>query len=181
GFRLFSLAPLFVSAQAAQTTTGAITGTVPDSSGALIPGVKVTATNTATNIANTTRTNDAGVYNFPFLPIGEYTITAEATSGFKKEVLGPFRLEVNQIARADAKVEVGAVTESINVTGVAPVLQTESTQTGSVLSSTKLTEIPLNGRNFANLSLLVPGTISTNTQNMTTSGRFQNQGSRPYT
>ncbi len=181
--RLFVLSVVvfvFAAAVAAQTTTGAITGTVSDSSGALIPGVKVTATNIATNVANTTRTNEAGVYNFPFLPIGEYTITAEATSGFKKEVLGPFRLEVNQIARLDAKLEVGAVTESVTVSGVAPVLQTESTQTGSVLNSTKLTEIPLNGRNFANLSLLVPGTISTNTQNMSTSGRFQNQGSRPY-
>ena len=61
----------------AQTTTGAITGSVTDPSGALIPNVKVTATNTATNIANSTQSNDAGVYNFPFLPIGEYTVTAE--------------------------------------------------------------------------------------------------------
>ena len=167
------------SALPAQTTTGAITGTVTDPSGAAIPNVKVTATNTATNISNTTQSNDAGVYNFPFLLIGNYTVTAEA-QGFKKVVLGPFTLEVGQIARVDPKMEVGALSESVEVRDIAPVLQTETTQTGAVLGSSKLTELPLNGRNFANLSLLVPGTVSTNPQNMTTSGRFQNQGSRPY-
>ncbi len=162
-----------------QTTTGAITGSVTDPSGAVIPNVKITATNTATNINNTTQSNEAGVFNFPFLPIGDYTVTAEA-QGFKRVVLGPFPLEVNQIARVDPKMEVGVVTESVEVRDFTPALQTESTQTGAVLSSTKLTEIPLNGRNFANLTLLAPGAVSTNPQNMTTSGRFQNQGSRPY-
>ncbi len=180
GSVFFAIALLSLASVAmAQTTTGAITGTVTDTSGGIIPNVKITALNTATNIANTTRSNDAGVYNFPFLPIGDYSITAEL-QGFKKAVLGPFRLEVNQIARVDPRLEVGALTESVEVQGIAPVLQTESTQTGEVLSSTKLTEIPLNGRNFANLSLLVPGTVSTNPQAMSTSGRFQNQGSRPY-
>ena len=168
------------SAALAQTTTGAITGTVTDPSGAMIPNVKITATNIATNVSNTTQTNESGIYNFPFLALGDYTVTAEA-QGFKKTVLGPFRLEVNQTARVDPRLEIGAASESVEVKAIAPVLQTESTQTGEVLSSTKLTEIPLNGRNFANLSLMVPGTISTNPQNMSTSGRFQNQGSRPYT
>src|SRR5262249_1199585 len=182
-FRLIIFLLAFVcllSTAFGQTTTAAITGTVTDPSGAAIPNVKVTAINTATNVANTTQSNDAGVYNFPFLPIGDYTITAEA-SGFKRVVLGPFRVEVNQIARIDPRLEVGQLSESIEIHDVAPVLQTETTQTGSIISSTNLTEIPLNGRNFANLTLLVPGTISTNPQNMTTSGRFQNQGSRPYT
>src|SRR5512134_2189949 len=86
----------------AQTTTGAITGSVTDPSGATIPNVKVTATHTATNVAQTTQTNDSGVYNFPFLSIGEYTLAAEA-QGFKRVVVGPFRLEVNQTARIDPK------------------------------------------------------------------------------
>src|SRR5713101_568861 len=162
-----------------QTTTGAITGTITDPSGAPIPRVRITATNTVTNIISATQSNEAGVYNFPFLPIGDYTVTAEA-QGFKRVVLGPFRLEVNQIARMDPKMEVGVVTESVESRDISPVLQTESTQTGAVSSATKLTEIPLNGRKFANLTLLAPGTVSTNPQNMTTSGRFQNQGSRPY-
>lgn len=162
-----------------QTTTGAITGTVTDPSGASIPGVSITVINRATNIANTTQSNEAGVYNFPFLPIGDYTLAMEA-QGFKKVVLGPFRLEVNQIARMDTRMEVGTFAESVEIREVTPVLQTESTQTGAVLNSANLTAIPLNGRNFANLTLLAPGTVSTNPQNMTQSGRFQNQGSRPY-
>jgi hypothetical protein len=162
-----------------QTITGAITGTVADSSGAVVPNVRVTATNNATNIAQTTHSNEAGVYNFPFLPVGDYLVTAEF-QGFKKVALGPFPLEVNQIARVDVKLEVGRGTEILEVTDIAPTLQTESTQTGAVLSATKLTAIPLNGRNFASLSLLVPGTISTNVLNMSTSGRIQDQGSRPY-
>ena len=170
---------VFASPLVAQTITGAITGTVADTSGAVVPNVRVTATNSATNIANTTQSNEAGVYNFPFLPVGTYRVTAEL-QGFKKVAMGPFPLEVNQIARIDVRLELGQASETIEVKDIAPVLQTESTQTGAVLSSTKLTEIPLNGRNFASLSLLVPGTISTNVQNMSTSGRFQDQGSRPY-
>src|SRR5947207_13593593 len=109
---LFASAVLlvFVSISSAQTTTAAITGTVTDPSGALIPNVKITATNTATNVANTTQTNEAGVYNFPFLALGDYTVAAEA-QGFKKTLLGPFRLEVNQTARIDPRLEIGAPTE----------------------------------------------------------------------
>ncbi len=162
-----------------QTITAALTGAVTDPSGAVIPEARVTATNTATNVANTTQSNSAGVYNFPFLPIGEYTVTAE-NPGFKKVILGPFRLEVNQIARVNISMEVGQITESVEVSAVAPVLQTETTQTGAVLSVGKMDSLPLNGRNFAALTLLIPGTISTNPQNMSNAGRFQSQGGRPY-
>ncbi|HWQ52188.1 MAG TPA: TonB-dependent receptor [Bryobacteraceae bacterium] len=178
-FLAVSLLLILVWPAAAQTITGAITGTVADPSGAVFPDIKITVTNAATNVASTTRTNASGVYHFPFLSIGEYTITAEA-AGFKKIVLGPFRLEVNQTARMDVKMEIGQVTESVEIRDIAPVLQTESTLTGGTIGAAKLTELPLNGRNFATLTLIVPGTISTNPNNMTTSGRFQNQGSRPY-
>ncbi len=158
----------------AQTITGSFTGTLTDQSGAIIPNAKVTATNTGTNLAYSANTNDAGVYNLLFLPVGPYQIAAE-TQGFKKSQLGPFRLEVNQIARVDIKMEVGDTTQSVEVTGVAPVLQTESTQTGDTLSSTKLTSIPLNGRNFVSLTLLIPGSVSPNPAG--TNSRF---GARPY-
>ncbi len=179
GLLALGIALLYISPALAQTTTAAITGTVIDASGAFVPNVKVTATNTATNVANTSRTNDSGVFTFPFLMAGEYTVSAEA-QGFKRTVLGPFRLEVNQIARIDPKLEIGQMTESVQISDVAPVLQTESTQTGGVLSSSKLTQLPLNGRNFATLSLLVPGTVTVNPQAMSTSARIQDQGSRPY-
>lgn len=160
----------------AQTITGAFTGTLTDQTGAVVPNVKVVATNTGTNLQYTATTNDSGVYNLLFLPVGDYSMTAEAT-GFKKAQLGPFKLEVNQVARVDVKMEVGDATQSVNVEGAAPVLQTESTQTGDSLSAAKLTSLPLNGRNFAALTLMVPGAISPNPKGLSTSQRFQ---ARPY-
>src|SRR6476646_4328866 len=109
-FKTILLAALAISACFAQTTTGAITGTITDASGAAIPNVRVTATNTATNVATNTQSNESGVYTFPCLSIGNYTVAVEA-QGFKKTVLGPFALEVNQIARINPKLDVGAITE----------------------------------------------------------------------
>src|SRR5437660_3664203 len=116
-----------------QTITGSIAGTVADSSGAVIPNAKITATNTGTNLSYTTSSNSAGVYNLLFLPIGEYNLTVEV-AGFKRVVQGPFMLEVSQVARIDPKMEVGEMTQSINVGAVAPILQTESAQSGGVIS-----------------------------------------------
>jgi hypothetical protein len=178
-FLILAACAALLPTASAQTITGAITGTVTDPSGAIVPSVNITATNTATNVSNTTATNEAGIYNFPFLPLGEYTVAAERP-GFKRTVLGPFRVEVNQIARVNIEMEVGAVTESVEITSVAPVLQTESTLTGGNLNSNTITALPLNGRNFASVTLLVPGAISTDPRNMNTSGRFQGGGSRPY-
>jgi hypothetical protein len=87
---------------AAQTITGAFTGTLADPSGAVIPNAKVIATNTGTNIAYSAQSNEAGVYNLLFLPIGSYNLAAEV-KGFKKGTAGPFSLQVNQVARVDFK------------------------------------------------------------------------------
>lgn len=176
--KLLFAAVMLCSVSLAQTITGAITGTVRDASGAVVPNVKVTATNVTTNISNSTTTNESGVYNIVFLPIGSYNLEAEV-QGFKKAVLGPFQLEINQTARIDIQLEVGDTSQSVEVRDIAPILQTESTATGDSLSSAKLTSIPLNGRNFASLTLLIPGAISTNPNAMNTSGRFQGSGSRP--
>jgi len=162
----------------AQTTTGAITGTVTDPSGAIVPHVRVTATNAGTNIPYAVDTNDSGIYNLLFLPVGQYNVTTEA-QGFKKTVLGPFTLEVNQIARVDVSLQIGDTAQSIEIKDFAPILQTESTQTGESLKSSTVSGIPLNGRNFASLTMLIPGAISTSPNNMNTSGRVQGSGSRP--
>src|ERR1051325_3713862 len=132
------------AALSAQTITGSINGTVTDPSGAVVTNVKVVATNTATNVMHATDTNEAGVYNLVFLPIGQYTVSAEA-KGFKKTVLGPFPLEVNQIAKVDVKLEVGEISQSVEITGVAPILQTESTATGASLTSDTVRSLPLHG------------------------------------
>lgn len=162
----------------AQTITGAITGTVTDATGAIVPGVKITAKNVDTNITNSAVTNDSGVYSLLYLPVGNYAVTAE-NSGFKKSQIGPFKLEVNQTARVDFSMQVGDTSETVEVKDVAPILQTESTATGDTLTNTKLTSLPLNGRNFASLTLLIPGAISTSPGAMNTSSRFQGSGSRP--
>jgi hypothetical protein len=152
---------LFANGAYAQTVTASITGTVTDPSGAVAPNVKVIATNTGTNLTYPTSSNEAGVYNLLFLPVGQYNISAEA-QGFKKTILGPFTLEVNQVARVDVHMEIGDTTQSVEIQGIAPILQTESTATGETVTSTHLTEVPLNGRNFASLLLTIPGAISTN-------------------
>jgi len=158
----------------AQTITASITGLVSDPSAAVIGNAKVVATNTGTNVPFETVTNEGGVYTFPFLPVGTYTVAVEAP-GFKKTVLGPFKLEVNQIARVDAKLELGEATQTIEIKDIAPILQTESTQTGDSLSSSKLTSLPLKNRNFVSLTLLIPGAVSPNPEGMTS-----RLGARPY-
>jgi hypothetical protein len=160
----------------AQTITGAFTGTVTDQSGAVVPNVKVTATSTGTNVAQKSTTNESGIYNLLFLPAGDYTLAAEV-AGFKKATLGPFHVDVNQTGRVDIKMEVGDTSQSVEVAAVAPILQTESTQTGETISSEKLTSLPLNGRNFAALTLLTPGAITTNPKSLNSSNRL---GSRPF-
>src|SRR5437773_1654093 len=151
---------IFSSLGIAQNVTASITGTVTDATGSAIPNAKVVATNAGTALTHAVQTNSAGVYNLPFLPVGSYNILAE-NSGFKRATLGPFTLEVNQIARVDFKMEVGELTQTVEVSAAAPILQTESTATGDAINSAKLTALPLNGRNFATLTLLIPGAIST--------------------
>src|SRR3954467_4825131 len=148
------------SVSPAQTITASITGTATDPTGAAIPNAKIVATNTGTGVPYSAISNTAGVYNLTFLPVGNYNIVAE-NQGFKRSSVGPFGLEVNQIARIDFKMEIGELTQTVEVTGAAPILQTESTATGDAINSAKLTSIPLNGRNFSTLTLLIPGAIST--------------------
>ncbi|MBL8174407.1 MAG: TonB-dependent receptor [Bryobacterales bacterium] len=176
--KMFSMLLLGILAFAifapAQTITATITGIVSDPQGASVPDAKVTAVNTGTNVSFPGVTNAAGVYTLPFLPVGNYNIVVEM-AGFKKSQVGPFRIEVNQTARVDVRLELGETTQLVEVTDVAPVLQTESTQTGDTINSQKLTSLPLNGRNFVSLTLLIPGAVSPNPSGM--NSRF---GARPY-
>lgn len=175
---LLCVSSLFAAAAWSQTVTGTLTGTVTDATGAVVPNVIVTATNTGTNGKFEGRTNEAGVYNIPFIPVGQYTVTAEA-KGFKRTVSNPFQLAVNQVARVDIAIAVGEVTETVEVAGVAPLLQTETTQTGEAITARQATELPLNGRNFVNLTLLVPGAITPNPASFTSPSRAFS-GGRPY-
>ncbi len=162
----------------AQTITATVTGTITDASGAVTPNVSITATNVDTNLRYNTRSNESGVYQLSFLPAGNYTVTAEA-AGLKKAVYGPVALEVNQTARVDIAMEVGQVSETVEVTAVAPLLQTENAQTGEQIGARQASNLPLNGRNFTSLTLLVPGAITPNPGSFNGPSR-QFGGGRPY-
>jgi hypothetical protein len=145
----------------AQTITATLTGTVVDPGGGAVPNVQVVAVNQATKLEYKTETSDAGVYRLPFLPIGTYVVTAEMT-GFKKVVSSAIQLEVNQTARVDLTLEIGALTDEVTVAGTSPVLQTENPTVGHTISGNTIVNLPLNGRNFQALTLGVPGIITPN-------------------
>lgn len=161
-----------------QQVTAAITGTITDPSGAPIPGAAVVATDTERGVTWPTQTNEAGVYSLPRLPIGTYTLKVEAT-GFQTAAHPPFTLVLNQAAKIDVQMKVGAVTETLEVTGAAPVLQTQTTELSTVLDARANASLPLASRNYNQLTLLAPGAVSTNPQAFTgETSTFQS--GRPY-
>jgi hypothetical protein len=139
-----------------QQTTATVTGNATDPSGGVLPKVTVKLTNTRTNVMRETETDSAGVYSIPFLPAGSYQLSASAT-GFKTANVQPFDLQVGQTARVDLRLEVGEVTQSLDVSASASALQTESVSVGSVIDAGKIVDLPLNGRNFVQLAQLAPG------------------------
>jgi hypothetical protein len=140
----------------AQENTATITGQVQDSSGASVAGATVTARNVQTGFDRSVTTNDSGNYTLPLLPIGTYDVTTEKT-GFEKTVKTGVLLQVDQHARLDMVLHVGAITNTIQVTAEVPLTQTDSSSTGAVIDNRKVIELPLNGRQFYSLALLVPG------------------------
>jgi hypothetical protein len=161
-----------------QEITGAITGTVTDPSGAAVPNASVIATNVQMGTTWPTKTNSAGVYNLPRLPIGQYTLKVEA-KGFKTTLHPAFELQMNQIARIDTKLSVGAVTQTISVTAAPPLLQTDTMQVGLVTSTNFNENLPLATRNFIQLTLLTPGATTVDPSSFT-NGQRTGGGGRPY-
>ena len=161
---------LFASSAAGQGASGSFTGTVTDSSGAVIPHVTIVAGNTESGRTWTAETNETGIYNLTALPPATYKLTAQA-QGFKRLATNAITLEVNQVARLDLTLELGAVAETVEVQGLAPVLQTENTQLGTVITASTTTNLPLNGRNFAQLTLLAPGVVTYNLSGFTEGSR----------
>ena len=115
-------------------TTGTIVGTVTDSSGAVAPNVAITVTSQDTGLTRKTVSSQSGNYAVPLLPVGTYSVTAEA-AGFKKKTTTGIVLEVNQEPRVDIALEVGAITDAVTVNSEAPVLQTESAVVGQVVDA----------------------------------------------
>lgn len=152
-FTMFLVVPALL---VAQTSTGAIGGTVADGSNAVMPGVSVTATNAGTGDTRTTTTNELGAFLFPALPPGTYEVSAER-QGFKKVVRGDIVLSVQDSIRLELVMVVGSVSERVEVTGEMPLLATATSSLGQVVDNRKIVDIPLNGRNTLALVTLTAG------------------------
>jgi hypothetical protein len=141
----------------AQAVTGTLLGNVSDSAGLAIPGATVTITETNTNISMSTVTNENGLFVFSSVKDGVYRVEAELT-GFKKAIRDKVEVQVNTTMRADLKLEVGALAETVTVVGQSPLLQTDRTDTGRLIESKLLQEVPLAwNRNFQGALVTVPG------------------------
>jgi hypothetical protein len=136
-----------------QSTTQSIQGLVTDSSGAVVVGAKVTARNVATGISRTVLTNNTGNYTFPLVPVGDYEMTVEM-AGFKTEAARGLRVETAAQVRQNFVLEVGRVTETVEVSASAAVLNTENSTVGGVIENKRIIELPLNGRNVVSLAVL---------------------------
>ena len=135
-------------------TLGTITGVVKDSSGGVIPGATVTAQNVGTNAVRIQTSNEVGAFSFPAMPPAEYLVKAEL-QGFNT-AQNRVELHVEQTLRVSFTLEPGAVTENIQVTGVARLISTENATVGTVIENRRIVELPLNGRNFLSLIALSP-------------------------
>jgi hypothetical protein len=168
-----SLTPL-----SAQDVSAAIIGTVTDPSGAPINGAEVTASDADRGTTWTAKTNDSGVYNLPRVPVGNYTVKVTA-KGFQTAVRPPFTLVLNQAARLDFQMKLGQVAETVEVTGSAPLLKTETGQLDTVIDSRTNVALPLATRNYIQLTLLAPGSIHPDPSTVTSPQNIFSAG-RPY-
>lgn len=162
----------------AQEVSAGITGEVTDPSGAAIAGATVTAKDLDRGTEFPTKTNADGIYAFPRVPVGRYQLKVEAT-GFKVYINPEFVLELNQRARLDIPMQIGAMTESVSVTSEAPALQTDTTQVGQVIASNTIQAMPLISRNPVALTLLAAG-VTTPDPSSFNNGQRTVGGGRPY-
>ena len=156
--RVLSLLAILAGAAAAQQ---AILGTVTDSSGAAIPGAAVVVTNTGTNALFRAQTDAQGFYTVPSIPTGHYSVAADA-AGFKKTVRSGITIEVEKRAQVDITLQVGTLSESVEVVGEAPLVDTASATQGNVVNERTIEDLPTNGRNAFSLMMLSSSVKSTN-------------------
>ncbi len=154
--RITLLAILLATAAFGQQTSASLTGSISDATGAVISEVDVRVTNTSTNVTREIRSDSNGAYTVPFLPAGNYSVVA-TKAGFRTYRLESLTLQVGQVARLDVQMQIGDVTESVNVEASGAILQTESATVGTVIDAKKIVDLPLNGRNFVQLAQLIPG------------------------
>ena len=153
GLILFLIAvPVF-----AQLATGTILGVVKDTSGGTVAGANVTVTNSETTQSRTVTTETDGSYRFPGMPVGHYSVKIEK-DGFKTlPTQNGLVLDVSQEVVANAALEVGSSAQEVVVTGEAPLVNTTTSALGGLVDEQKMADLPLNGRNYMDLSLMQPG------------------------
>src|SRR5713226_1458960 len=153
-----SFAGLFVLAPSAsaQKTSGTITGTLTDPSGAVVPGATVSVVNERTGAARETATNEQGSFSFPELEAGTYRLTVNK-SGFKKLTERNVELHVADVTSLNVKMEMGAATETVVVESAPIAVNTSTGDVSNIMVGEQIRELPMNGRNFVQLTLLVPG------------------------
>ena len=162
---LVALPPAF-----GQLTTADIVGTATDATGAVVPNASVTLTNLATHDQRTANTNQSGDFTFTLLPAGHYTITVKA-SGFKASTTSDLAVEAGDRARADAHLQTGGESETVEVSAQTPLLQAESATVSSTVTEKAVQDLPLNGRNFVQLVQIVPGANEGPGNGLTSGGR----------
>lgn len=153
------LTAMVLSASAfAQAEAGgaALSGTVLDPTGATVANAKVSVVNNETNLSRTTQSNDAGLYSFTQLPVGTYELSVEAP-GFKSAKRTGISLRVGAVAALDVSLEVGATQETVSVNADVPVVETTRSQTSTAVTEEQIRDLPVNGRNFLDFTLLTPG------------------------
>src|SRR5437867_8270752 len=167
-----------VDAAWAQEVTAAITGTVTDPSGAGVAGATVTAKSLAQGVSFTATTNELGIYRISNLPVGNYDLRVEK-QGFQTALRPAFTLVLNQTARIDVEMKVGQVNQTIEVSSDAPLLKTETTQVDTIINAVTNEAIPLATRNYVQLTLLAPGSVTPNPSSFN-NGDNTASGGRPY-
>lgn len=142
----------------AQNVSGTISGIVKDPSGAVVPSVNITVTNTGTSATFQATTDDTGAYSIRTLPVGSYDLVAEV-NGFKKYQTRGVRLQVNEVARVDVNLAVGTAAETVTVSSQAVVVDTTTATLKAVVDQKRIAELPLNGRNPTQLMQLIVGVV----------------------
>src|SRR5208337_1375741 len=139
-----------------QVESGKVVGTVRDSSEAVVTSAEVKVTEVTTNVTHAVKTDSNGEYVVTQLRPGTYTVTAEY-AGFKRVMQAPFKLDVNQVARVNLTLVVGTVNEQVEVTVAEPLVESQTSSLGQVVEESRVHDLPLDGRNFVELSYLTPG------------------------
>jgi len=171
----FSLLSLILSANAFSQSTATVQGTVTDPKGAVLPNAKVTLRNQATGVERTTQTDSDGNYQVASLPVGVYRVEVQST-GFQTEVINSLSVEVGRTVVQNFQLNVGDISQSVSVVSDAPVVETATVSVGTVINQRTVQEIPLNGRHFVDLGLLLPGSV-TPPQNGFLTAPLRGQGS----